>query len=248
MELVFGLLGSPLKNTFSVDYFTQKFKEAYLPYSYKNFSLESFEAVRTLLQETPNLGGLNVTKPYKEKVVSLMHELSEEAQKCGAVNCIQFKKEGVLKGHNTDVFGFKKSLEKFIGSNRNISTLVIGNGGASKAVCYVLEELKIPYEVVSRRAQKAALEIDYLEVNAAKIEAHKLIVNTSPVGMFPHDDEKIALDLGGIGSTHYCYDLIYLPEKTGFLKEAELRGAKIKNGLEMLHLQADEAFRIWMAE
>lgn len=248
MELVFGLVGNPLKNKFSVDYFTKKFKEANLPYTYNNFSKDSLEEVKTLLQATPHLGGLNVTKPYKEKVVSMMQELSEEAQKCGAVNCIQFKKDGTLKGHNTDVFGFKKSLAKFIGSDRKISALVIGNGGASKAVCYVLADLKIPYEVVSRRVQKTAFEIDYAEVNAAKIQEHKLIVNTSPVGMFPHDEEKIAIDLGGIGTAHYCYDLIYLPEKTRFLQEAEERGAKIKNGLEMLHLQADEAYRIWMAE
>ncbi len=160
----------------------------------------------------------------------------------------QFKKDGTLKGHNTDVVGFKKSLEKFIGSDRKMSALVIGNGGASKAICYVLADLKIPYEVVSRRAQKTTFEIDYSKVNAAKIQEHKLIVNTSPVGMYPHDEEKIALDLGGIGAAHYCYDLIYLTEKTRFLQEAEERGAKIKNGLEMLHLQADEAYRIWMAE
>ena len=140
MELVFGLVGNPLKNKFSVDYFTKKFKEANLPYTYNNFSKDSLEEVKTLLQATPHLGGLNVTKPYKEKVVSMMQELSEEAQKCGAVNCIQFKKDGTLKGHNTDVFGFKKSLAKFIGSDRKISALVIGNGGASKAVCYVLDK------------------------------------------------------------------------------------------------------------
>lgn len=246
MVLNFGLLGYPLKNKFSVDYFTQKFKSENLAHTYQNFEFETLSEIQSFIRGKENLGGLNVTKPYKEKVIALMDELSEEAQSCGALNCIQFLESGKLKGHNTDVYGFRKSLENFIGSDRKIKALVLGNGGASKAVCFVLNKLNIPYLIVSRRQIKYANEIDYSDVNLDIVEAYKLIINTTPVGMFPDEKAKLGINFDGLGPMHFCFDLIYLPEKTEFLLEAERKGAQIKNGLEMLHLQAEEAYRIWM--
>jgi shikimate dehydrogenase len=239
----YGLIGFPLNNSFSVNYFTQKFSEFGEAYSYENYPISDIVQLKSFLSNPENLSGFNVTKPYKEKVIPYLQSLSAEAQACGAVNCIEVSKNGDLIGHNTDVYGFKSSLLAFIGSNQNMRALVIGNGGASKAVCYALKQLNIPFSVAARNGLG-----DYLltEIDKEVIQAHRLIIQTTPIGMFPNTAEELPFSLNGVGKEHFCYDLIYLPEETSFLKTVKLKGAKTLNGLKMLHLQADEAHSIWM--
>jgi shikimate dehydrogenase len=242
----FGLIGFPLKNTFSVDYFAKKFLEKGVHFSYKNYPITEISLFEDLLKTNPRLSGLNVTKPYKKMIIPYLDSLAESAVKCGAVNCIQIKESGKKIGHNTDVIGFQKSLEKFIGLNRNLKAIVFGNGGAAKAVFQVLDSLKIEYLNVIRGERSLNNQINYEDLDPVHYLEHSLLINTTSVGMFPAVDEYLPIDFTQIGSNHYCYDLIYLPEKTTFLKMGETNGASIKNGLEMLHLQADAAFEIWM--
>jgi len=239
----YGLIGFPLHNSFSVNFFTQKFSQAGATHTYQNYPLANLDELTSFLKNPENLSGFNVTKPYKEKVIPYLQSLSTEAQACGAVNCVVVSKNGDLIGHNTDIFGFKSSLLAFIGSNQNMRALVIGNGGASKAVCYVLQQLHIPFIVAARNGKG-----DYLltEIDKEMLQAHKLIIQTTPVGMFPNQLEELPFSLEGIGKEHFCYDLIYLPEETSFLKKAKQKGSKTINGLKMLHAQAEEAYNIWM--
>lgn len=239
----YGLIGFPLNNSFSVNYFTQKFSMNGNAHTYKNYPIASIDQLTSFLKNPEKLSGFNVTKPYKEKVIPYLQSLSAEAQACGAVNCVEVSKNGELIGHNTDVFGFRSSLLAFIGSNQNMHALVVGNGGASKAVCYVLKQLHIPFSVAARNGKGDCL---LTEINKEMLQAHRLIIQTTPVGMFPNLAEALPFSLEGIGKEHFCYDLIYLPEETSFLKTAKLKGAKTLNGLNMLHLQADEAYSIWM--
>lgn len=242
----FGLIGFPLANSFSKDYFTQKFAQQQLPNSYENFSLENFQRVKDLLAQKEVYSGFNVTRPYKTEIIGLLDELSEEAQACSAVNCISKTEAGKWRGHNTDVYGFQLSLESFLGSDRNLSALIIGNGGAAKAVQYVLNQLNIPYTFVGRNAKDIYGMIGYEELTPEIIRNNRLLIQCTPVGMHPHEMDCIQLPFEGVGKDHYAFDLIYLPAKTQFLANCEKAGANIKNGLEMLHLQADKAFDIWM--
>jgi shikimate dehydrogenase len=191
---------------------------------------------------------LNVTQPYKTLVIPFLDELDESADLCGAVNCIQINKNGKKTGYNTDFYGFKKSLENFIGSNRNLKALVLGDGGAAKAVLAVLNTIGISYSQVTRKSYQAENILNYNGLTLEIISAHTLLIQTTPVGMFPNENESLSLPFEGISTKHFCFDLIYLPEKTKFLLESEKRGAAIRNGLEMLHLQADKAYSIWLNE
>ncbi len=242
---VFGLIGNNLGNTFSKDYFTQKFNANKLPHIYENFSVSSIEAIEDIFKIN-DLAGLNITKPYKESVIPYLDELAPSASDCSAVNCIEILSNGKRIGHNTDRFGFQKSLLNFIGSNRNMNALVIGDGGAAKAVISSLNILDLNLLQVTRKPNLQAKQIAYASLKPSIIAEHLLIIQCTPVGMFPQEMDLIPLPYEGIGSDHYCYDLIYLPAKSSFLLAAEKNGAKIKNGLEMLHLQADEAYHIWM--
>jgi shikimate dehydrogenase len=242
----FGLIGFPLNNSFSVDYFTKKFEENVLPCAYKNYPIADISTLPAFIENTLNLSGLNVTKPYKTAVIPYLDELATSAQKCGAVNCIQFTQTGKKIGHNTDVFGFQHSLLNFLGSNQNLRAMVFGNGGAAEAVLDVLNTLHIDYIQVIRGKINHNKQINYQQLEASHYKDHQLLINTTSVGMFPQVKECLNLDFAEIGSNHYCYDLIYLPERTIFLEQAAAQGAKIKNGLEMLHLQADAAYDIWM--
>ncbi len=242
---VFGLIGNNLGNTFSKDYFTQKFNSNNLPYSYENFSIPSIEAIENIFK-TNDLAGLNITKPYKETVIPYLDALAESASACAAVNCIEILPNGKRIGHNTDRLGFQNSLLNFIGSNRNLKALVFGDGGAAKAVISCLSKLEIPFLQVTRKETLQAHQIAYHSLSENVIAKHLLLIQCTPVGMFPNEMELLPIPFNGIGSEHYCFDLIYLPAKSNFLLAAEKYGAKIKNGLEMLHLQADEAYHIWM--
>jgi shikimate dehydrogenase len=239
---LFGLLGKTLKHSFSKSYFTEKFaREGLAGYQYENFELESISQLPLLLRHHPELYGLNVTIPYKEDVIPFLHVQNEIVQKIKACNCIKII-NGQLYGFNTDVIGFKKSLEKEL-KPRHKKALVLGTGGAAKAVHYALELLGIEYITVSRTKKTGMLS--YEELTGDILSEYLLIVNTSPVGMYPKVDEAPLIPYEFITSEHYLFDLIYNPEKTRFLQKGEERGATICNGHEMLILQAEESWRIW---
>ncbi|MFN4083274.1 MAG: shikimate dehydrogenase family protein [Bacteroidia bacterium] len=238
---VFGLIGFPLKNSFSKDYFNKKFATLNLPYIYKNFEHSTIEDITQLLKAEPNLKGLNITIPYKEKVLKYLDEIDNAALQIGAVNCVKIS-NGKLKGYNTDVIGFSQS---FVGwaepALKNTSkALILGRGGAAKAVAFALKQLKVECTFVSRNGS-----LTYNNLNEDIISSHNIIINCTPVGMYPNIDDCLNLPYNKLTTKHYCYDLIYLPEETLFLKKAKQQGAKTKNGLEMLHLQAEAAWNIW---
>ena len=241
----FGLIGYPLSHSFSKKYFTQKFADEAIPdCRYELFPLEHIDDLPQLLQEHPHLAGLNVTIPYKQAVFQYMDEVEESAAAIGAINVIKVK-NGCLKGYNSDAYGFQVSLEAFLG-NRDIATvnaLVLGTGGASKAVQYVLQRMQIPFKLVSRTAKNDC--ISYAEVNATMMETHHLIINTTPLGMAPNDFTAPSIPYNSIKNEHCLYDLVYNPEKTLFLSKGEANGARICNGLSMLHLQAERSWQIW---
>jgi shikimate dehydrogenase len=238
----FGLVGRPLGHSFSADYFNQKFQQEGLSdCQYELFEIESINKLLPLIQEHDSLQGLTVTIPYKEQVIGLLDEIDPTAEEVGAVNTIRFKGEKLI-GYNTDIFGFEQSLVPLLGKQHH-HALVLGSGGAAKAVKHVLQRLSIQYLTVSRNPSE--VQIGYDQVNADTLEHAKLIVNTTPIGMFPNTDAKPDLPYESVTEEHLFYDLVYNPEETAFLMQANVHGAKTKNGLEMLHLQADKAWDIW---
>lgn len=236
----FGLLGKSLKHSFSPSYFSRKFKEEGIAASYDAFEISSIEEVERVLS-IPGLEGLNVTIPYKEVILPYLSFEDESVKEIQACNCILIK-EGKLYGYNTDYAAFLNSLKPILKPVHN-KALILGSGGAAKAVGYALKKLGIAYEVVSRTAGS----LRYDELQSKDIEDHKLIINTTPLGMFPLVDSKPPIPYERIGDEHLLFDVIYNPEQTVFLKEGVLRGADVKNGLEMLHLQAEESWAIWNA-
>ncbi|MCU7548645.1 shikimate dehydrogenase [Chitinophagaceae bacterium LB-8] len=242
---LFGLLGKTLKHSFSKSYFSKKFaEENRADFKYENFELESINQLPALLDLHPDLCGLNVTIPYKEEVIPFLHVQNDVVQKIKACNCIKIR-EGKLFGFNTDVIGFKQSLEKGLKPHHQ-KALILGTGGAAKAVQYALELLDIDFTIVSRTKKEGILS--YKELNEEIMQEHLLIINTSPVGMFPNVNEAPQIPYEFITPNHYLFDLIYNPEKTLFLQKGEERGAFIANGHEMLVLQAEESWRIWNTE
>jgi shikimate dehydrogenase len=242
VDKLFGLIGYPLKNTFSADFFNAKFKALNLPYQYKNFPIEDVLFLKTLLQQNTNLVGLNVTMPHKTSVMALIDFISSEAAEVNAVNCISIK-EGKTTGYNTDVIGFEKSFFNWFEPKKydTNKALILGNGGASKAVQHVLKKQGIAYQVVSRKNG----DIVYQDLSENKIAEYNIIINCTTIGMHPNIKDYLNIPFNGITHKHYCYDLIYLPEETFFLKQAKARGAHTKNGLEMLYMQAEAAWQIW---
>ncbi len=243
---LFALLGFPLENSFSQDYFTKKFEQLDLAHSYINLSLIDLKGINKWIASHPDLRGMNVTRPYKEQIIPYLDELSGEAALCGAVNCIKFE-NGRRIGYNTDVLGFKNSLIRLMEGKQPKKALVIGNGGASKAVKAALTQLGINY-LVFARTPKSLDEIPLHHITHGHFVEHQLIINTTPVGMFPKVNESLDLPFEAINQWHCCYDLIYLPTHTKFLEKAQKQGAKVVNGLEMLHLQADLSWEIWRDE
>lgn len=238
----FGLVGKHISYSFSKGYFTQKFKElAQDNYSYENFDLAQIEDFRDLVLLNKNLKGLNVTIPYKEEVIQYLDELHPKAKKIGAVNTIKFTKKG-LKGYNTDIYGFKESIKPYIKKHHK-KALILGTGGASKAVAFVFGELGIKYSYVSRNPKKN--QLGYADLNGEVFKKYTIIVNCTPLGTFPKIEDKPAIPYEFIDKRHLLFDLIYNPEKTAFLLEGEKRGATISNGLRMLELQAEKSWAIW---
>lgn len=238
----FGLIGYPLGHSFSEKYFTDKFRrEGISDCVYETFPLASIEDLTELLANHSDLVGLNVTIPYKEEVVGYLNEKSKVVTKTGACNCIHIKK-GKLIGHNTDVTGFQQSLQNSFPSLPS-RALILGTGGASKAVEFVLKQLKIAYIFVSRKP--AANNLSYEQLTPGIIRQSELIINTTPLGMFPQVVEAPPIPYEALGPTHCLFDLIYNPERSLFLQKGAEQGAAIKNGLEMLTIQAEEAWKIW---
>ena len=239
----FGLIGYPLKNSFSKDFFTNKFNElGLLGYNFRNFPLPDIELVRDMLVFHPTIEGFNVTIPYKQEIIQYLDELTPAAKAIGAVNCVRIENNRWI-GHNTDYIGFKRTLLPLI-ENRVETALILGTGGASLAVAYVLKELGIRYFFVSRNPQNDQT-CSYDQVTPLLLEKCKLIVNTTPVGQLPNNQEKPELDYSCLTDQHVLYDLIYNPERTAFLQEGISRGARYCNGLSMLEIQAEESYKIW---
>ncbi len=239
---VFGLIGYPLSHSFSKGFFADKFRqEGVSDCIYENFPLDDISQFPALLEQQPDLCGLNVTIPYKEAVLPFLDELSPAAEQIKAVNCIQFH-EGTKIGFNTDVTGFKRSLQPLL-KPHHTHALVLGTGGAAKAVMFVLQELNIPHAVVSRSSAPGTLTYEALDKDI--MEGHTIIINTSPLGMHPQVETAPAIPYELIGKRHLLYDLIYNPAETLFLQKGAARGATIKNGHEMLVLQAEASWDIW---
>jgi len=240
----FGLIGYPLSHSFSKGYFSDKFiKEEITDCVYDNYEIEEINLIEEIVSNEQEISGFNVTIPYKQDVIPFLDALHPAAERIGAVNVIAIDKEKKLTGYNSDYFGFKASLESLLAGDLKLSALVLGTGGASKAVIAALEDLGIYYQLVSRSSSKTSL--CYEDITNELVEEHRLIVNTTPLGMTPKIHTLPKLPYGAISEQHYLYDLVYNPETTRFLQEGIDRGAKVKNGLEMLHLQAEKAWQIW---
>lgn len=238
----YGLIGYPLEHSFSGKYFAEKFeKENIQNCEYRLFPLENIQEFEQLKKQ--NIAGLNVTIPYKEQIIPYLDELDEHAEAIGAVNVIQFK-NGKTKGFNSDYFGFKDSLLNFIPKEFNSHALILGTGGASKAIKQVLKDLSIPFKIVSR---KEKFDFTYEEING-KFEIladYHLIINTTPLGTYPKVEEKPNLPYKALTENHYFYDLVYNPSETAFMKAGKKQGGKTINGLEMLVGQAEKSWEIW---
>lgn len=238
----FGLIGYPLSHSFSQKYFTEKFENEHIGgCRYDNFPLTEINEFKDLISNN-DLTGLNVTIPYKQVVMPFLDSVEDEAAAIGAVNTIQFR-NGKLKGYNTDVYGFVESLMPFILERSDLKALILGTGGASKAVAYGLKKMHIQYQFVSRTERENTITYDALTPELVK--QNQLIVNTTPLGMYPNVDEAPKIPYNGITDEHILYDLVYNPVETLFLLKGKEKGAEIKNGLEMLHLQAEKAWEIW---
>ena len=247
---MYGLVGKKLGHSFSKDYFTKKFSKLNLDYSYQNIELENISDIIPFIKENKNLKGFNVTVPYKEEIIPYLDEIDPIAKEVGAVNTVKVYDDGRLKGFNTDVIGFKKLLDK-TPRHRDTETLslILGSGGASKAVQYVLNKENIPYKIVSRSfklgVRSEELGVSYEEINITGFKPYSFIINTTPVGMFPNVDDCLELPYSTIEPHNIFIDLIYNPEETLFLKKAKDFGAAAFNGMTMLYEQAEAAWEIW---
>ncbi len=237
----FGLIGKDIDYSFSRTYFGNKFKNESLPYTYQNFDIESIALFPKIISENQDLKGLNVTIPFKEKVISYLDFLDDDAKKIGAVNTIKIY-ENRMTGYNTDHYGFKKSLEEFLPLEHK-TALILGTGGASKAVAYALASLGFTYRFVSRNPSSG--NFSYSELNQDLIESHCLIINSTPLGTYPDVEQYPDIPYEFLTSKHLLFDLIYNPSKTEFLRRGELENAQIVNGADMLRFQAEKAWEIW---
>lgn len=236
----FGLIGSPLTHSFSQRFFTEKFqREGRSDCRYDLFPLSSIDRLPELLSAEPELEGLNVTIPYKQQVLAYLNE-SAIPSGVGACNCIRIR-GGRLTGYNTDIDGFEQSLRPYL-IDLNGPALVLGTGGASAAVRYVLDRCHVSFQVVGRTTGGG---LTYEQLTKELIAAHPLLINTTPLGQYPATEGCPPIPFDGVGPSHVLYDLVYNPEKTLFLQRGEERGARIKNGLEMLRLQAERSWQIW---
>ena len=242
----YGLIGYPLGHSFSISYFNQKFADEGIDAEYVNFEIPSIDQLQEILDITPNLRGLNVTIPYKQKVMEFLDYITPEAQAIGAVNVIRITHEGRnirLKGYNSDVIGFTQSIEPMLEKKWHRKALILGTGGASKAINYGLKSLGLETVFVSRYQRPDTIQ--YESITPEVIKEYNVIVNCTPLGMYPHADECPQLPYEAMDSHTILYDLIYNPDETLFMKRGAEYGAEVKNGLEMLLLQAFASWEFW---
>lgn len=246
----FGLIGYPLGHSFSKKFFTEKFeKEELTDHEYVNFELDSIARFPSIFDQYDNICGLNCTIPYKQQIMTFLNEIDEEAQKVGAINTIKpiHTSEGLrLKGYNTDIVGFERSLKPML-DTRHTKALILGTGGASKAIKHVLSKLGIDYISASIEKELFDKEIRYEAIDAAMIKDRLILINATPLGTYPKVDNCPSIPYENLTKEHVLFDLVYNPELTLFLKKGQEKGAKIKNGLEMLHGQALASWEIWNA-
>jgi shikimate dehydrogenase len=240
-KTIFGLVGHPLSHSFSKAYFTAKFEKERIDACYENFDLEDISEIRQILKEHPDLQGFNVTIPYKEAILPYLDEIDETAKEIAAVNSVKVLEDGKLKGFNTDVIGLQATLCVIAKE-----ALILGTGGASKAVQYVLKKHDIPYHLVSRDPKKG--HFTYETLSPEIIKAHLLIINATPVGIAPNINEAPAIPYEALTPQHVLFDLIYNPKETLFLKHGKAHGAQTINGLTMLHAQAEASWELWNQE
>lgn len=239
-----GLLGKNISYSFSKTYFKKKFENENIDdTTYKNFDIEHINLFPSIVKNTKGLKGLNVTIPYKEVVIPYLDKINKKAKEIGAVNTIKVTKKGKLVGYNTDCYGFKKSIEPLLKPHHK-NALILGTGGASKAIAYSLKQLNIDYSYVSRTASKH-VDYTYETLTEQVISQFQIIINCSPLGTFPDIDNCPDIPYEAIKESHILYDLIYNPEQTKFLKLGQKKGATTANGLNMLKLQAEKAWSIW---
>lgn len=239
----FGLIGKNISYSFSKKYFTEKFENNHFHNcEYTNYDIQNVKEISEIIKNTKGLVGLNVTIPYKEVVLPFLDKISKNAKKIGAVNCISISKNKKIKGYNTDYYGFKKALTPLLKKHHK-KALILGTGGASKAVAFALKKLKIEYDFVSRNPSE--YEIGYTEINADVFNEYQIIINTTPLGTFPNVTDLPKLDYSLFTNKHIAFDLVYNPEESAFLKKARKAGATTKNGHEMLIFQAEKAWLIW---
>lgn len=242
---IYGLIGYPLTHSYSKVYFNSKFESENIDAEYINFEIPDIGDLMEVMSENPDLSGLNVTIPYKQKIIPYLNSLDKEAEKIGAVNVVKIIRKGndfKLVGYNSDVVGFRNSIRPLLTPFRT-RALVLGTGGASRAVVNGLETLGVESQLVSRTPKPGV--ITYSEITPEIMESHKIIVNTTPLGMYPDVDRCPDIPYELLTPEHLCYDLLYNPDVTLFMKKAREKGATYKNGLEMLLLQAFESWRIW---
>lgn len=244
---ILGLIGFPLTHSFSANYFAEKFtKESIKGYEYQNFEIPSIDDFKKVINNNPDLVGLNVTIPYKEKVIPFLDELDDEAKEIGAVNTIKIiRKNGVvrLKGYNTDIYGFRETLKPLL-KQHQYKAFILGTGGAAKAVEYVLKKIGLDVLYVSRNPSSKN-EIAYTDLNEFAVQDFSVIVNSTPLGMFPKVDVCPEIPYQFLTDKNLLYDLIYNPGETLFMKKGKEQGANTQNGLGMLKLQAEKAWEIW---
>lgn len=238
----YGLIGKNISYSFSKEFFTQKFEKEHRKHSYENYDIQDITEFPSVLKSNPKLKGLNVTIPYKEEIIPYLDLLDKEAEQIGAVNTIKVKKNGKLKGFNTDHYGFARALEDFYPFTAK-TALILGTGGSSKAIEYVLKTLDFDYQFVSRNASEN--QLSYSDLDRELITYYKLIINCTPLGTYPNTKEFPAIPYQYITDQHMLFDLIYNPSQTEFLKMGFLKGAKTSNGLKMLEQQALKAWSIW---
>ena len=239
-----GLLGKNISYSFSKAYFKKKFENENIKnITYENFDLESIELLPSVIKNTKNLRGLNVTIPYKEEVMPFLDKINKKARAIGAINTIKITKKGKLVGYNTDFYGFTNSLEPLLQPYHS-SALILGTGGASKAIAFSLDQLGISYHFVSRK-KTDSVSYTYETLTECILQQHKIIINCTPLGTFPNIDDCPNIPYSGITKHHILFDLIYNPEETKFLQLGKLQNAVTTNGLNMLKLQAEKSWSIW---
>jgi len=244
-DRLFGLIGKTLKHSFSKQYFTDKFqKENIKNTRYELFELDSIDEIDNLFHR-PGLLGFNVTIPYKLEVIPFLDSLDESAEKVGAVNVVKITSDQTKIGYNSDYYGFKKSLENWTDTKKIKNALILGTGGASKAIIEVLKDIDIKINIVSRSKGKGDLTYENINNDKEFIAENRLIINCTPLGTHPNVDAKPDIQYQWLSKNHYLYDLVYNPEITSFMNEGKKYGAKVKNGLEMLVLQAEKSWEIW---